>query len=157
MHLDDATRALTEEVLRRSCQKISCANSALWLASNDHLEPVLGYGPHAENFIGQYRHPLSEGIISMVHASGQPFCENNIATNPHHSSRLDQMLAIQTDAMIAMPVVYQGNISGVITFVHTSHSNAEAAPQEFSAADMEEAEYAAALTNRILDAANHSL
>ena len=31
--------------------------------------------------------------------------------------------------MIAMPVVYQGNISGVITFVHTSPSNTEAAPK----------------------------
>ncbi|MFK7910826.1 MAG: hypothetical protein AB8F34_09495, partial [Akkermansiaceae bacterium] len=80
MHIDDATRALTEEILRRSCNEINCANGALWLAEDDHLVPILGHGPHAGQFIGKYRHPLSEGIISMVHASGQPFCENGITT-----------------------------------------------------------------------------
>lgn len=151
MHLDDATKALTEETLRRSCEKTHCQNSALWLAIGDHLIPTLGHGPHAQAFIGKYRHPLSEGIISMVHASGQPFCENGITKNPHHSSRLDDMLGIQTDAMIAMPVTTKGNITGVITFVHTSSAGNTDEPSAFSTQDMAEAEFAAAITGRILD------
>ena len=103
--IDDATRSLLQEVLKRSCGIIHCNNSALWMTDGDFLIPILGFGPHAEQFIGNYSHPLGEGIISMVHASGQPFCENNIQANPQHSSKLDQQLGIQTDAMVATPVV----------------------------------------------------
>lgn len=151
MQIDDAARALTEEILHRSCKLIGCGNSALWLASGDHLEPVLGHGPHAQEFIGKYRHPLSEGIISMVYASGQAFCENNIAANPNHSSRLDGILGIRTEAMIAMPVVSQGNIAGVLTFVHTTPAGASGKAPGFSAPDMAEVEFASALVSRILD------
>lgn len=151
MHIDDAIRALAGEILRRSCAQIGCANSALWLADGDHLVPVLGHGPHAQEFIGKYRHSLNEGIISMVHASGQPFCENGISANPNHSSRLDDMLGIRTDAMIAMPVTTRGNIAGVITFVHTSAAGDPGQPTAFSAQDMAEGEFAAAVTGRILD------
>ncbi|MBT8043324.1 MAG: GAF domain-containing protein, partial [Verrucomicrobiae bacterium] len=115
LEIDDATRSLLQEVLQRSCVLIHCENSALWLAEADHLVPVLGFGPHAENFAGNYTQPLGEGIISMVYASGQPFCENNIHANPQHSSRLDQQLGIQTDAMVATPVISDGKIAGVIT------------------------------------------
>jgi hypothetical protein len=127
MYLDDATRALIEEILRRSCTQISCPNSALWLAEADHLLPIVGYGPHASNFIGEYRHPLSEGIISMVHASGQPFCENNISANPQHSSRLYLQPYIQTEA---------NKSQQVLAFNHN---------------DLAETEFSSILIGRILD------
>jgi transcriptional regulator with GAF, ATPase, and Fis domain len=151
--IDDSTRALLVEVLKRSCDVIGCENSALWLASGDHLIPVLGHGPHAEHFIANYAHPLGEGIISMVYASGQPFCENHILANPQHSATLDQQLNIKTDAMITTPVIAQGEIAGVITCVHTSPAHAEGAtdPATFQASDVSELEFAATLTGRILD------
>lgn len=149
--IDDATRSLLQEVLKRSCGSIHCENSALWMADEDHLVPVLGFGPHAEEFVGSYSQPLSEGIISMVHASGQPFCENHIHTNPQHSSRLDQQLGIQTDAMIATPVVSMGEIIGVITCVHTSPANEAGITHSFQASDMAELEFTAALAGRVFD------
>ena len=151
--IDDSTRALLVEVLKRSCDVIGCENSALWLASGDHLIPVLGHGPHAEHFIANYSHPLGEGIISMVYASGQPFCENHILANPQHSATLDQQLNIKTDAMITTPVIAQGEIAGVITCVHTSPAHAEGStdPATFQASDVSELEFAATLTGRILD------
>ena len=151
MHIDDASRTLIVELLHRSCETIGCANCALWLAKGDHLEPLLGHGPHAKEFIGKYRHPLDEGIISMVYASGKAFCENNISANPNHSSRLDEMLGIQTDAMIAMPVVCHGDITGVLAFVHTSPAGSTGDPSAFSTLDLAEAEFTSALTGRILD------
>lgn len=151
MYLDDATRTLIEEILRRSCTQISCPNSALWIAEADHLLPIVGYGPHASNFIGEYRHPLSEGIISMVHASGQPFCENNISANPQHSSRLDLQLSIQTEAMIAVPIISRGTIFGVITFVHTSVANKTQQVLAFNHNDLAETEFSSILIGRILD------
>ena len=149
--IDAATRALLQELLKRSCQTIQCENSALWLSSGDHLVPTLGFGPHAEHFIGSYTQPLDEGLISMVYASGQPFFENQIRSNPQHSSRLDQQLDIQTDAMITTPVITQGEIIGVITCVHTSEVGSNDTPRSFQALDLNELEFAAALIGRILE------
>lgn len=153
MDIDDATRALTAETLRRSCERIGSENGALWIAEQDHLVPVIGHGPHAEHFIGDYKQPLTEGIISMVYASGQPFCENSIRENPNHSARLDQLLGIHTDAMIAAPVVTTGSLTGVITFVHTTAAGVSGqsdAPRDFSPQDMDEVEFAAAIIGRVL-------
>ncbi len=148
--IDDATRALLQEVLKRFCKTIHCQNSALWLSSDDDLVPTLGFGPHAEHFIGNYSQPLGEGIISMVYASGQPFCENQIRSNPQHSSRLDEQLGIQTDAMITTPVSSQGEIIGVVTCVHTSKAGSDDTPCSFQAHDLNELEFAATLIGRVL-------
>lgn len=155
--IDDATSSLLIEVLRRCCGVVDCMDCALWLAGDDHLHPMLGSGPHSAQFIGNYRHPLDLGIISMVYASGQPFCENNIQANPQHSSTLDQQLGIQTDAMIVMPVISAGEITGVITCVHTSpsdnseNSDASQQRQAFTSADMGELEFTAAIAGRVLE------
>lgn len=160
--IDSTTRSLLEELLKRCCAQTGCGNSALWLADDDHLIPVLGHGSHAADFINNYRHPLSEGIISMVHASGQPFCENNIANNPQHSSRLDQKLGIQTQAMIAAPIVTSGEIVGVLTCVHTcpAGTNPDASEYTFNVGDTSEIEFTAAIVGRIMqtreeDAVSH--
>lgn len=152
--IDTTTSSLLSEVLRRCCRDIGCADCALWLACGDHLHPVLGHGPHSARFIGSYRHPLDVGLISMVHASGQPFCENNIQANPKHSSTLDQQLGIRTDAMIVMPVISAGEITGVITCVHTSPATGAGAtgkPREFTSSDMAELEFTAAVAGRVLE------
>lgn len=154
LEIDDASRALLQEVLERSCGAIHCQNSAVWINNGDYLQPILGVGPHAEHFINNYSHPIDEGIISMVYASGQPFCENNIHANPQHSSRLDEQLGVQTDAMIATPVVSQGEIIGVITAVHTSPTSGSGKPLSFQATDLNELQFAAALTGRVLDSLN---
>jgi len=149
--IDDATRSLLQEVLKRLCGIIQCKDSTLWIAEGDFLIPVIGVGIHAERFIGKYNHPLDEGIISMVHASGQPFCENHIHANPHHSTRLDQQLGIQTEAMVATPVVSKGAIVGILTCVHTSPAGEAGINLSFQAADMSELEFTAVLTGRVLD------
>ena len=150
--IDDATSALLTEVLKRCCGVVHCNDCALWLTGGDHLHPVLGFGPHSVQFIGTYSHPLDEGLISMVYASGQPFCENNIQANPQHSSKLDQQLGIQTDAMIVVPVVSAGEITGVITCVHTSAANSSAHDtRDFASQDMNELEFTAALLGRVLE------
>ncbi|BDS06411.1 hypothetical protein NT6N_14510 [Oceaniferula spumae] len=150
--IDDATSSLLLEVLRRCCGVVHCTDSALWLADTDHLHPVIGFGPHSETFIGSYSHPLEEGLMSMVYASGQPFCENNIQSNPQHSSRLDQQLSIQTDAMMVVPVVSKGELAGVITCVHTSAVGASTnEARVFSSQDMSELEFTAAVAGRILE------
>ena len=153
--IDDVTAGLSRELLARSGQRVGAENTALWLASTDHLDPILGTGPHADHFVGRFRQPLNEGIISYVFASGQNICENAISSNPQHSSRLDTELGITTDAMIAVPVVTDGQICGVITCVHTRPAGSGEEAREFRPMDLEEFDFAAACIGRILTAAIH--
>ena len=150
--VDEVTPTLAQELLARSAERVSAQNTALWLSSGDHLDPILGSGPHADEFVGDFRQPLDRGIISMVYASGQPVCENAIASNPQHSPLLDQRLGIQTDAMVAVPLVVMGELAGIITCVHTRPADSSETPREFHAADLDEFEFAAACLGRLFEA-----
>lgn len=151
--IDDTSASLCRELLARSARNASAEDTALWLASADHLDPVLGSGPHADHFVGRFQQPLNAGIVSYVYASGQPICENAISSHPHHSSLLDSQLGITTDAMVAVPLVTAGQISGVLTCVHTRPAGSGEPPADFRNADLEEFEFAAACIGRILEAA----
>lgn len=150
--VDEATAALLHELLRRSALAAGAANTALWLAGETTLAAVLGTGPHAEHFVGHYEQALERGIISLVFASGQPLCENAIASNPDHSRILDTQLGITSDAMIAVPIIALGEIAGVLTCVHTRPAGSADPESRFRAKDLAEFEFAAACVGRILDA-----
>lgn len=151
--LDEATQLLIAELFRRSSRTAGAEHAALWLAGEDSLSAAVGIGPLAEGFIGCYEQPLDKGIISMVFASGQGLCENAIASNPSHSRRLDEHLGIVTDAMIVVPVAALGRMVGVISVVRARPQGSEETPKVFLAADLEEIEFAAACTGRLLEAA----
>ena len=150
--VDEVTSNLLRELLARSAERVIAENTALWLASGEYLVPILGSGPHASHFVGEFRQPLDRGIVSYVFASGQPVCENAICSNPQHSPLLDQRLGIQTDAMIAVPLVVDGEMAGVITCVHTRPADSTENPSELHSADLEEFEFAAACLGRLFEA-----
>ena len=64
--VDDITANLLRELLSRSAERVGAQNTALWLTSGEYLHPILGSGPHANEFIGEFRQPLDRGIISYV-------------------------------------------------------------------------------------------
>lgn len=150
--IDDVTANLLRELLARSAERVEAKNTALWLSSGEFLDPILGSGPHANHFVGEFRQPLDRGIISYVFASGQPVCENAISANPQHSPLLDQRLGIETDAMIAVPLVVDGEMAGVITCVHTRPAGSPDTPSEFHSKDLDEFEFAAACLGRLFEA-----
>jgi len=150
--IDDVTSNLLRELLSRSAARVYAENTALWLSSGEFLDPLLGSGPHADHFVRAFRQPLDRGIISYVYASGQPVCENAISSNPQHSPLLDQKLGISTDAMIAVPLVVNGEMAGVITCVHTRPAESSDSPSGFDSKDLEEFEFAAACLGRLFEA-----
>lgn len=150
--VDDVTSNLLRELLSRSAERVHAENTALWLSSGEFLDPLLGSGPHAGQFVRSFRQPLDRGIVSYVFASGQPVCENAISSNPQHSPLLDQKLGIRTDAMIAVPLVVNGEMAGVITCVHTRPADSTDPPSKFHSQDLEEFEFAAACLGRLFEA-----
>lgn len=149
--VDESAAFLIGELLKRSTLATGAENAGLWLAGEDTLAAVLGIGPHADFFVDRYEQPLDEGIIGLVHASGQALCENAIADNPNHSKTLDRQLGITTDAMIATPVTALGEIVGVITCVHTRPAGSSDTAGRFGARDTLEFDFAAACTGRLLE------
>jgi hypothetical protein len=62
----------------------------------------------------------------MVFSSEQPFLENEIWKNSHHSKLLDSMLKLQTNAMIAVPFYFLGACRGVLSCVQLNKSDTPA-------------------------------
>ena len=91
----------------------------VWLLdkSRSVLVPRFNSGPHAESFVGSYRQSLRAGMISMVVATEQPICENEVRKNQQQDTTLDQKLGLATCAMLAVPFYFAGELRGVISAV----------------------------------------
>lgn len=97
-----------------------CAHEGtIWLAdgAEEFLVPVYNSGPRAAEFVGTFRQPLNQGVISMVFASEQPFLETNMAGNARRSKLLDSRLQVQTAALMAAPLYLLKQCRGVISCV----------------------------------------
>jgi len=107
------------EILVSTFQEVGADEGTLWLAdiNQESLCPVFNNGPHAGEFVGQHMQPLNSGLVSMVYATEEFFCEENIYQNEEQSKKLDQKLGMLTCSMIAAPFYFGGRIRGVISAV----------------------------------------
>ncbi len=145
---------LMASVLKRGCQSARADAVGIWLADSeeDQLALVSGHGRRVEESVGEYKQPLSSGLISMVYATGQAFCENGIHGRPGHSPVLDELLGVKTEAMIAVPFYFAQHIRGVVSCVQLSELEDKETPARgFSQNDLREVELATASVQRLLD------
>ena len=96
----------------------------VWFLSDDGGSLVARYnsGPDSERIVG-FQQPLGRGLISMVFETEQAFCENDVQRNSVQDKRLDQRLGKATQALIAVPFGFRGEICGVISCVRLSSGN----------------------------------
>lgn len=96
------------------------SEGTLWFFDPDAsaLRPVVNIGGDARRMIDEVVQPAGEGLIGMVFASGQPFCENRVRANPDHSPQVDELMGVTTVAMIAVPVAFADELRGVLSLVH---------------------------------------
>jgi hypothetical protein len=106
-------------VLRSEFEKAKADEGSIWLVNSQQngLIPVYNTGPNAATIVGNYFQPFTSGLISMVFANQQAFCENQIRNNPGHDKSLDTRLAVHTESMIAVPFYYARKCRGVISCV----------------------------------------
>src|ERR1051325_11562907 len=100
--LDLATR----EALHRAFDQAGADEGTVWVADSarNHLIPVFNSGPNASRFVGEFRQPLDQGLISMVLATEQSFLENEVSRNARQSKLVDTALGVTTKALIAVPL-----------------------------------------------------
>lgn len=111
--------ASMREVLKTGFAEVGADEGTLWLADSDQefLCPVYNSGPHAEEFVGKHLQPLQSGLVSMVYATEELFCEENVYQNEEQSKKLDRKLGMLTCSMIATPFYFDSRIRGVISAV----------------------------------------
>src|SRR5689334_22294167 len=92
---------LARQTLERGFAEAEAHEGTVWLLdqSGEFLVPALNSGPDAARLVGQFKQPLSAGLICMVFSSEQPFLENEVWKNSKQSKLLDSLLQVQTAAM----------------------------------------------------------
>lgn len=109
--------------------RVGAHEGTVWMldAEREHLVPRFNSGPHAEAFVGSFRQSLRTGMISMVVATQQPICENDMCRNVRQDTSLDRQLKLQTCAMLAVPFTFLREVRGVISCVQVQAAGADTA------------------------------
>jgi hypothetical protein len=155
MSFDVVFDAGMRALLLDSFEQVGADEGTIWLidAGNEVLVPRFNSGPHAGGFVGVHRQPLSKGMISMVVATEQPICENEVYKNERQDKAVDQKLGLRTCAMIAVPLVFSGEVRGVITCVQVRPGNSQDPdPPGFTHSHLVHIQLASSLLGRLLEA-----
>jgi hypothetical protein len=117
---------LVRQTLERGFAEAGAHEGTVWLAEEggEFLVPAWNSGPNAARLVGQFKQPLSAGLICMVLSSEQPFLENEVWKNLKQSKLLDSLLEVQTASMIAVPFYFLRACRGVVSCVQLKPSKA---------------------------------
>ena len=110
---------VVRNVVKNGLSETGAHEGTVWLvdSAGEFLLPVFNSGPNAPAIVGQFKQPLSTGLISMVFATEQPFLENEVDRNAQQSKLLDARLQVQTRALIAVPLHILNACRGVVSCV----------------------------------------
>ncbi len=122
-------------ILRASMNVVEADSITIWLADVDQKHLTITHSEPNEGLIG-WQQPLTEGLISLVFASEQRLCENQVYLNADHSKRVDEAFSQVTCAMIATPFYLAGTLRGVVSCVQLKDSPDAPDPSGFSARGM---------------------
>jgi len=145
---------LMRQTLERGFAEAGAHEGTVWLLDpgNEFLVPAWNSGPNAARLVGQFKQPLSAGLICMVFASEQPFLENDVWKNSQQSKLLDSLLRVQTAAMIALPFYFLRGCRGVVSCVQIRSPAPEMAePPGFQPEHLAHIQRATTLLSNLLD------
>src|SRR5260221_4000839 len=94
---DSLLDPLMRETIAGGFTQAGAHEGTVWLVdgARQHLVPAYNTGPRAAELVGRFEQPLSDGLISMVFGSEQPFLENEVWRNVRQSKLLDSMLEVR--------------------------------------------------------------
>lgn len=146
--------AMIRHVLEQGFTLAGADSGLVWLLDEkrEFLIPCYGVGEAAERLVNSHRQPLREGIVSMVVMSEQPFVENEVFNNSHHSKIVDIKFQQQTFAMIVVPFYFMRQCRGVISCVQLKKSDPGAVdPPGFRMEHLQAIQRSAAVLTELID------
>jgi transcriptional regulator with GAF, ATPase, and Fis domain len=126
----------------------------IWLldATRNSLVPRFNNGPNAADFVGHFRQSVQTGMISMVVATEQPICENEVHKNAQQDPTLDRKLGLITCSMLAVPLYFASELRGVISAVRLKRAKSTAPdPEGFSPDDLRALQLSAEILERLIE------
>ncbi|MCB1228881.1 MAG: hypothetical protein KDN19_01365 [Verrucomicrobiae bacterium] len=142
---------LVSRVLAAAFQWVGASEGTIWLANpgSGHLVAAFNTGPQASDLIG-FEQPLDQGIVSLVYANEQAYCENEIAGRETHDTTLDRKLGKETAALLAVPFYFAFGLRGVISCVQLRDADGPPAAG-FDSRHVEELASTATLAERLIN------
>ncbi len=126
----------------------------VWLLdpTQNWLVPRFNNGPNAGSFVGRFRQSLQAGMISMVVATEQPICENEVHKNAQQDPTLDRKLGLVTCSMLAVPLYFAGELRGVVSAVRLKPAaSTDSDPAGFSPHDLRALQLTADVLERLIE------
>ncbi len=133
---------------------VDADEGTLWLidSTQNFLVPQFNNGPNAATFVGRFRQSLQTGMISMVVATEQPICENEVHKNAQQDPTLDRKLGLVTCSMLAVPFYFSGELRGVISAVRLKQAESTGPdPAGFSPDDLRVLQLVADILERLVE------
>ena len=142
-----------QALLRDGLNRIDAHEGTVWLLdpTRSFLMPRFNTGPSASEFVGRFRQSLRSGMISMVVATEQPICENEVQKNQQQDKTLDRQLGLLTCAMIAVPFYFTDEMRGVISGVRLKAAADADEPAGFGLEDLEALQMTTTVLTRMIE------
>jgi len=124
-------------LLRDAFLEVGGCEGTVWLVDREeeNLVAVYNSGEEADSLVG-FEQPVGSGIISMVYAQQQPYCENEIDPSRGHDDTLDRKIAKHTRAMIVVPFYFAYRLRGVVSCVQLEEVAVEGNRSGFSSSEV---------------------
>ena len=145
---------MMRDVLAEGFEDVAADEGTVWLVDHagEYLVPAYNNGPQAEQFVAKFRQPLKAGLVCMVFANEQPFLENEVTRNARQSKLLDELLGVQTEALMVVPFYLLQRCRGVVSCVRLSRRGQPGPTQaKFRPADLGSLQRTATLLSRLLE------
>jgi hypothetical protein len=125
----------------------------VWLLDEgrEHLVAAFNSGPNADAFVGKFRQSLQAGMISLVCASEQPLCENEVFNSSRQDKTLDHRLGLRTCSMVAVPLYFARELRGVISCVQLRRVDELESTPGFTMASVAALQLSAGVLSRLID------
>jgi hypothetical protein len=116
-----------KQLIDGAIEAVGASEGSIWLVDESSENLVIAYntGPNAQKLVGQFKQPLTSGLVSMVFSSEQSFIENEVYKNSLQDKTLDSKLKVRTYAMIAVPFYFLDACRGVASCVQLISSESE--------------------------------
>ena len=139
-------------LLQRAFQNAGAHEGAVWLVDGEGKSLVIchAWGARAERVLG-YTQTLERGIVSMVFATEQPYCENKVYTNRLQARSLDEKLGVLTCSMIAVPLVFAKGLRGIVSCIKVKTGADDPDPPDFASGSLGEIQFAAHVLGKLIE------
>jgi GAF domain-containing protein len=116
---DSQLYPLLSRVFKQAMHLCNAPDGSLSLLDDETNELVfiIVQGKLSEQMLN-YRMPANEGIIGWVVQHREPALVRNAATDPRFSNRTDQTFMFNTQSILAVPLLGEGKIFGVVELLN---------------------------------------